>query len=231
MEQFMKRQLAFIFLGCLVLLGCTENGKTGTISDGDKLDADTSYAFGINVGSMLKETSLYPDYNSFLQGVKDILEEKTLRFNEDEAMSKIQTAVTASMEKQSEGSRQAEVAFLAANGTKPGIITTGSGLQYEVISEGTGATPGAEDTVQVNYSGAFIDGTEFDSSYSRGEPTEFPLNGVIPGWSEGIRLMKTGSKYKFYIPSELGYGPQGAGQVIPPYSTLIFEVELLSIVK
>jgi FKBP-type peptidyl-prolyl cis-trans isomerase FkpA len=226
----MKRRLAFIFLGCLVLLGCKANGKTGTVSGDDKLDIDASYAFGINIGSMLKEANLYPDYNSFLQGIKDILEGKTPRFSDDEVMSIIQTAVTAIREKQFAGLRQAEIDFLAANGSKPGVITTGSGLQYEVISEGTGAYPGADDTVQVNYSGAFIDGTEFDSSYSRGEPTEFSLNGVIPGWSEGIQLMKTGSKYKFYIPSELGYGTQGR-QAIPPYATLIFEVELLSIGK
>jgi FKBP-type peptidyl-prolyl cis-trans isomerase len=119
--------------------------------------------------------------------------------------------------------------FLARNAQEPGVMTTASGLQYKVITEGSGAQPTATDTVTVHYRGTLIDGTEFDSSYSRGEPISFPLNGVIPGWTEGLQLMTVGSKYILYIPSELGYGAQGAGAAIPPNSTLIFEVELLGI--
>jgi FKBP-type peptidyl-prolyl cis-trans isomerase len=126
--------------------------------------------------------------------------------------------------------KQKETGFLAENSKKAGVIITGSGLHYEVLSEGSGPKPAATDTVRVHYHGTFTDGSVFDRSRDRGDPAEFPLNGVIPGWTEGIQLMSVGSSYKFYIPSELGYGPEGAGP-IPPYSPLIFEVELLGIVQ
>ena len=119
--------------------------------------------------------------------------------------------------------------FLEENKLREGVKTTESGLQYEVIKEGKGKKPTAESTVKVHYEGTLIDGTVFDSSYQRGEPIEFPLNGVIKGWTEGLQLMPVGSKYKLFIPYELGYGERGAGQSIPPYATLIFTVELLEI--
>lgn len=118
-------------------------------------------------------------------------------------------------------------AFLVENGSRPGVVTTASGLQYEVLAQGSGPNPTAENTVTVHYSGTLIDGTKFDSSYDRGEPIEFPLNRVIPGWTEGVQLMNKGAKFKFYIPAELGYGPNGAGGDIGPNATLIFEVELI----
>jgi len=120
-------------------------------------------------------------------------------------------------------------AFLAENGKKPGVKTTASGLEYEVITEGKGKSPKATDTVKVNYRGTLIDGTEFDSSYKHGQPIEFPLNQVIPGWTEGVQLMKEGAKYRFYIPSNLAYGSRGAGGVIGPDETLIFDIELLKV--
>ncbi len=119
--------------------------------------------------------------------------------------------------------------FLKENAKKEGVKTTASGLQYKVVKEGDGKSPKATDTVKVHYRGTLIDGTEFDSSYKRNEPIEFPLNGVIKGWTEGLQLMKEGSKYILYIPSNLGYGARGAGGVIPPDATLIFEVELLKV--
>jgi FKBP-type peptidyl-prolyl cis-trans isomerase FkpA len=119
--------------------------------------------------------------------------------------------------------------YLAENGKKPTVKTTASGLQYEVITEGKGKKPSATDNVTVHYKGTTIDGTEFDSSYSRGEPAAFPLNAVIPGWTEGVQLMPEGSKYKFHIPSSLAYGEDGAGGKIGPNETLIFEVELIKI--
>ncbi|MFI3198135.1 MAG: FKBP-type peptidyl-prolyl cis-trans isomerase [Methylococcaceae bacterium] len=126
--------------------------------------------------------------------------------------------------------KAAGVAFLAENTKKANIVTTASGLQYEILTPGTGtATPLATDTVKVHYKGTTLDGKEFDSSYSRGEPISFPLNRVIPGWTEGVQLMTEGSKYRFYIPSELAYGEQGAGGSIGPNSTLIFDVELIKI--
>ena len=119
--------------------------------------------------------------------------------------------------------------FLADNKTKEGVKTTASGLQYKVMKEGSGATPKTTDTVTVNYRGTLIDGTEFDSSYKRNEPISFPVTGVIPGWTEALQLMKVGSKYQVFIPANLAYGAQGAGQVIGPNSTLIFDVELLGV--
>jgi len=129
-----------------------------------------------------------------------------------------------------EENRAAGKAFLAENAKKPNIVTTASGLQYEVLTPGTGtASPSATDNVTVHYKGTTIDGKEFDSSYSRGEPATFPLNRVIAGWTEGVQLMKEGAKYRFFIPSELAYGEQGAGRAIGPNSALIFDVELIKI--
>lgn len=129
-----------------------------------------------------------------------------------------------------EENKAAGVAFLAENAKKPNIVTTASGLQYEVLTPGTGTTsPTATDNVTVHYKGTTIDGAEFDSSYSRGEPATFPLNRVIPGWTEGVQLMKEGAKYRFFIPSELAYGEHGAGRAIGPNAALIFDVELIKI--
>ncbi len=125
--------------------------------------------------------------------------------------------------------KEAGEKFLAENAGKPGVTTTASGLQYKVVQAGTGAKPKATDTVRVHYRGTFIDGREFDSSYSRGEPISFPLNRVIAGWTEGVQLMPVGSTYEFYIPYKLAYGERGAGGAIPPYAALVFQVELLGI--
>lgn len=128
-----------------------------------------------------------------------------------------------------EKNQQEGAAFLAENAQKPGIVTTASGLQYEIISAGNGASPAATDNVTVHYKGVTLDGNEFDSSYNRGQPATFPLNRVIAGWTEGLQLMQVGAKYRFYIPSGLAYGSRGAGNVIPPNATLIFDVELIEI--
>lgn len=125
--------------------------------------------------------------------------------------------------------KEAGEQFLAENAKKPGVKSTASGLQYKVLTEGQGQKPTATDTVEVHYRGTLIDGQEFDSSYKRGESISFPLNRVIRGWTEGLQLMPVGAKYELYIPYELAYGEQGAGGVIPPYATLIFQVELLGI--
>jgi FKBP-type peptidyl-prolyl cis-trans isomerase len=128
-----------------------------------------------------------------------------------------------------EENKKAGMEFLAKNAKKDKVITTASGLQYQVLVEGKGASPKATDKVTVHYKGTLIDGTEFDSSYSHGAPVTFPLNGVIKGWTEGVQLMKEGAKYKFFIPSDLAYGEQGAGRAVPGNATLIFEVELLKV--
>jgi FKBP-type peptidyl-prolyl cis-trans isomerase FklB len=131
----------------------------------------------------------------------------------------------------SEKNKKAGEVFLNDNKKKQGVITLPNGLQYKVIVEGTGASPRDSSIVKVNYKGTLIDGREFDSSYKRGEPAQFPLNQVIKGWTIGLQLMKVGAKYQFFIPSDLGYGDNGAGELIQPGSTLIFEVELIDIVK
>lgn len=196
------------------------------------LDGDTSYAFGMVIGSDLQQTGLIFNYNAFTQGLREVLEKKHTKITMDEAMLQVQKTFLAVMAKQAEENRAKEQQFLEENGKKPGVITTDSGLQYEVLTEGTGEKPTTNDMVRVNYEGTLIDGTVFDSTYTQGEPAEFPLYGVIPGWTEGLQLMSEGSSYRFYIPSKLAYGEKGAGgSVIPPYSALIFKVELLSIIK
>jgi len=128
-----------------------------------------------------------------------------------------------------EDNKIAGEAFLAENGKKPGIVTTASGLQYQILQEGSGASPKANDEVTVHYKGTTIDGKEFDSSYSHGAPATFPLNRVIPGWTEGVQLMKEGAKYRFFIPANLAYGERGAGSRIGPHSALIFDIELIKV--
>jgi FKBP-type peptidyl-prolyl cis-trans isomerase FkpA len=239
-NRFMKRTL-FFALAVLVLIGCKGGGKTDSAADTDgavALDKDSSYAFGMYLGEDLKQTGLGFNYAEFARGFKDVLEGKETRLSSEGALEKIEAAFSRLSEKQNEANRleaeenrQRETEFLAANAQKTGVQITGSGLQYEVISGGTGVKPQGSDTVEVNYEGTLSDGAVFDSSYARGEPIEFPLNQVIPGWSEGIQLMNVGSKYRFYIPSALAYGDDGIPGVIPPSSPLIFEVELISIVK
>ena len=216
-----------ILIVTLFLGGC--KGKSGSGPKEENFDKDASYALGLNIGSNLARDGIIPDLEQFLKGMKDVLSNGKTRFTEDEAIGIIQTAYSAMLEKRGNESMQKGIDFLVENGKKPGIITTSSGLQYEVIKEGTGKKPAASDMVKVHYEGKLIDGETFDSSYG-GDPIEFPLDQVISGWTEGVQLMSVGSKYKFYIPPELGYGAGGAGP-IPPNSVLIFEVELLDINK
>lgn len=209
--------------------------ETSTVNT-DNIASDTdsvAYALGNSIGTNLK--TQFADVNPDILAAAIIEayagEENKLFANPQEAdayirsyMEKAQTA--AAEENVSKGKE-----FLAENEKKDGIMVTESGLQYEVISETDGEKPTAESTVKVHYHGTTIDGEVFDSSVDRGEPAQFPLNGVIKGWTEGLQLMPVGSKYKFYIPSELAYGERGAGGAIGPNSTLIFEVELLEIIK
>jgi FKBP-type peptidyl-prolyl cis-trans isomerase len=167
--------------------------------------------------------------------IRDALSGKESRLTDEEmlaAVASLQERTVAAMQASIKEKAQKNLAegekFLAENKTKEGIKTTDSGLQYKVLEEGEGPSPKAGDTVTVHYRGTLVDGTEFDSSYQRGEPATFPLTGVIPGWTEALQLMKKGSKWVLFIPSELAYGERGAGNRIPPNSTLIFEVEMIS---
>jgi FKBP-type peptidyl-prolyl cis-trans isomerase FkpA len=240
MEYTMLKKTVFaILLATIVLFACNAGGKSdkdavqpepAATTDG-ATDENTSYAFGMALGSDLKQTGLQFNYDAFTQGFKESIEGKETRISMEEAIRIIQTAFMSAMAKQAEENMAKETQFLEENGKKNGIQTTSSGLQYEVITQGSGVKPAASDTVSVHYEGTLIDGTVFDSSYERGEPAQFPLGGVIPGWTEGIQLMNVGSTYRLYIPSALAYGEQGAGSSIPPNSALIFKVELLSIVN
>ncbi|MFM7105385.1 MAG: FKBP-type peptidyl-prolyl cis-trans isomerase [Flavobacteriales bacterium] len=190
-----------------------------------------SYFIGASIGESLSQSNLSSlSIELLAMGLKDQLN-GMCKFNQQEVQMYIQNVLMIREAANSKGSIKAGEDFLAANEKRPGVVKTPSGLQYEVIKMGTGDKPAAEDNVTVHYHGTLIDGAVFDSSVDRGEPASFSLNQVIPGWTEGVQLMNPGSKYKFYIPYSLGYGEQGAGGIIKPYSTLIFEVELISINK
>lgn len=195
----------------------------------------TSYAIGLSFGQHLAESGIKGiDYDSFARGVEAMCEQKPLEIDIQEAQQLLNTFFTklqAEKDAASADKRKAGEEFLKENSKKEGVKTLESGLQYEILKEGHGAVPTAKDKVKVHYHGTLIDGTVFDSSVKRGEPAVFGVTQVIPGWVEALQLMPVGSKWKLYIPYNLAYGERGAGNMIKPYSTLIFEVELLDIVK
>jgi FKBP-type peptidyl-prolyl cis-trans isomerase FklB len=190
---------------------------------------DVSYSLGMIIGANLRSGGIEVSPEAFTRGLQDVMSGKGTKYTEAQAQAAVQAYVQAAAAKKSSENLQAGKAFLEGNGKKQGIVSTASGLQYEVIAAGKGPLPAASDTVKVNYEGRLLDGTVFDSSYSRNEPATFPLGGVIRGWTEGLQLMPVGSKYRFFVPSELAYGEQGAGGAIAPNAVLIFEIELLSI--
>jgi FKBP-type peptidyl-prolyl cis-trans isomerase len=195
-----------------------------------------SYAVGMNIGESLHRQPVDLDSNSLIQGLKDSMAGGKTLMTDDEAKAALTELGQQVRAKQEEKVKQAAEtnkkegeAFLAANKTKEGVVTTPSGLQYKILKVGTGPKPTAADKVVCNYRGTLINGTEFDSSYKRGQPATFPVGQVIKGWTEALQLMPVGSKWQLFIPPDLAYGERGAGNDIGPDSTLIFEVELLSI--
>ncbi len=189
-----------------------------------------SYALGLGIGQQLKSMGIENfSVADFAKSVEDVIEDRELSMTHVEAQQMLNTYFAELEKKQAEKAIAEGKVFLENNGKREGVVTTKSGLQYEVLTEGTGKSPKATDKVRCHYEGQLIDGTVFDSSYKRGEPADFGLNQVIPGWTEGVQLMKEGAKYRFYIPYLLGYGERGAGSQIPPYSTLIFDVELIEV--
>lgn len=189
-----------------------------------------SYALGLSMGQNLMGSGVKKlEYADLAQGIQDVLEKQQPKISYQEAQTVLGQFFQELEQKIAGEQKAAGEKFLADNAKRAEVKTTASGLQYEVLEATLGQKPKATDTVKVHYEGSLIDGTVFDSSYKRGEPISFGLNQVIKGWTEGLQLMSIGSKYKLYIPYQLGYGEQGAGGSIPPYSTLIFTVELLGI--
>jgi FKBP-type peptidyl-prolyl cis-trans isomerase FklB len=195
-----------------------------------------SYGIGLDIGRNFKQQSIDCNLDLLLKGIKDGLSEaKPLLTDEEvrEVMMAFQKEMIEKMNKKTkelgEKNKKEGETFLAENKKKAGVVTLPSGLQYKILKEGTGKPPKATDTVTTHYRGTLINGKEFDSSYKRGEPTSFPLNGVIKGWTEALQLMKVGSKWQIFVPSQLAYGENGAGPDIGPNATLIFEIELLEI--
>jgi FKBP-type peptidyl-prolyl cis-trans isomerase len=195
-----------------------------------------SYALGMNLGTSLHRQSVPVDPNILLRGLKDSLAGGKTLLTDDQAkaaLTEVQNELRqkqqAQMQAAGETNKKEGEAFLAVNKSKDGVVTLPSGLQYKILTQGTGPKPTSTDTVVCNYRGTLINGTEFDSSYKRGQPTTFPVSGVIKGWTEALPLMPVGSKWQLFIPAELAYGERAPGAEIGPNSTLIFEVELLSI--
>ena len=189
-----------------------------------------SYAWGMAMGQQLKGMGVdYLNKEDFDEAVHASFEGKETKLSPEEAQKILQEYLQELNKKNEAIAREAGDKFLEANRNNPGVHVTSSGLQYVVEKEGSGKQPTATSEVTVHYTGKLLDGTVFDSSINRGEPATFPLNRVIPGWTEGLQLMKEGAKYTFFIPSDLAYGPAGIPNVIPPHSTLIFDVELISV--
>ena len=189
-----------------------------------------SYALGIGIGRQLADMGANDIVTEdFAAAMKDVLTGAQLQIDETEAQAMVQEYLQRKGEERLKNVKAEGEAFLADNDKKEGIVTLQSGLQYQVLQEGNGKSPKATDQVKCHYEGTLINGKVFDSSYRRGEPATFPLNGVIAGWTEGLQLMKEGAKYRFFIPFNLAYGTRGAGQDIPPYATLIFDVELIEV--
>ena len=231
----------------LLLAGCEQKADTpasaepeseaGAAADTTELttqEEKLSYIFGQNIGGQFAADDVAIDVEVFSQGLSDALEGREAKLSEEEMIAALQTfqeekmaEQQAEFDQQAEKNRAAGEAFLAENVEKEGVLTTESGLQYKVIEEGEGPSPTEESTVEVHYRGTLLDGSEFDSSYKRGQPASFGVTQVIPGWTEALTMMKEGAKWELYIPPSLASGPGGAGAMIGPEQTLIFEVELL----
>jgi len=229
----MNRRLAMAMCAAVALSG------TAFAADAPELKTDKekiSYSIGMDIGGNLKRGSVEVDPDLLAKGLKDSYGGGKTILSEDEARNTItdfQKTLMAkqaeTMQKLSEKNKADGEKFLAENAKKEGVKTLPSGLQYKEIAPGTGKSPKTTDTVTTHYKGTLIDGTEFDSSYKRGQPATFQVSGVIPGWTEALQLMKEGAKWQLFVPSNLAYGERGAGREIGPNATLIFEVELISV--
>jgi len=229
----MKRRLALAMCGVIALSGAAFAADAPELkTDKEKI----SYSIGMDIGGNLRRGSIEVDPDMLAKGVKDSYVGGKTLLTEDQARQAMEDFQKTLMAKKAEEMRNLSEKnkadgekFLAENAKKEGVKVLPSGLQYKVITPGTGKSPKATDTVTTHYKGTLIDGTEFDSSYKRGEPATFPVSGVIPGWTEALQLMKEGAKWQLFLPPGLAYGERGAGRDIGPNATLIFEVELISV--
>ncbi len=233
----MKRISTLVFavaISSIALFSCTD--KEGSTTEGasvlNNAEDSLSYALGLNIGENIKKSG-FEEVNSsaIAKGISDVYAE-TPAMTIEAAGAFLDAYMTAQAAEKAEANKAASQGWFEAfdsKGASAEVITTASGLKYQVIEEGTGVSPVATDMVEVHYHGMLLDGTVFDSSVDRGETATFPLNGVIPGWTEGLQLMKEGGKTRFTIPSELAYGENGAGQIIGPNATLVFDVELIKV--
>jgi FKBP-type peptidyl-prolyl cis-trans isomerase len=217
-------------------LTACQAGGTASLETDDEI---ASYGFGLDIGRSLEPTVSHLERDALIRGIEDVLDGREQAIPQERLAEVTQRVGTLIREEQNEEfeamtetNRVAGEAYLASNAQKDGVMTTASGLQYEILREGEadGAQPTPGNQVTIHYRGTLIDGTEFDSSYSRGQPATFGVTGVIPGFSEGLQLMTVGSQYRLVIPSQMAYGPQGAGSDIGPNATLIFEIELIAII-
>lgn len=243
----MRNKWLLVVGTALAVVGCSKDDQAGsnqTAVSGDVAkvlnteDKRASYSLGVNLGLRLKSQDVKLETDSFTRGFADAMNDGKRLLNDEEVALELQNfekrrmeAAEKEMQELSEKNKAASTKFLEENAKKDGVKTTASGLQYKIITEGKGPKPTANDEVQVHYAGRLTDGTEFDSSIKRGEPVNFPVNGVIAGWTEALQLMPEGSKWEIYIPSDLAYGPGGTGDVIGPNAALVFEVELLKVNK
>jgi FKBP-type peptidyl-prolyl cis-trans isomerase len=240
----MRNKWLLVACTALAVAGCSKQdqaadkaadaGDAAQILNTDEKKA--SYSLGVNLGMRLKQQQVVLDVATFTRGFTDATTDAKRLLTDEQVQTELQNfekrrmeAAEKAMKDMAEKNKAESEKFLAENAKKDGVKTTASGLQYKVITEGKGAKPAATDEVQVHYAGRLVNGTEFDSSIKRGEPVTFPVNGVIAGWTEALQLMPEGSKWEVYIPSDLGYGPGGTGDVIGPNAALIFEVELLKV--
>ncbi|XPS89750.1 Mip: outer membrane protein MIP (peptidyl-proly cis-trans isomerase, FKBP-type) [Desulfosarcina variabilis str. Montpellier] len=229
----MKKMIGAVLVLFLITVdGMAEEKKIDLTSTRDKI----SYSIGTRIGNDFSRQQLDINPDILIQGIKDAMAGDEMLMTEaqiQDVLRKFQQEQMAAQQAQMKviGEKNAKegAAFLAENAKKDGVVTLPSGLQYKILTKGKGKNPTPTDTVTVNYRGTLIDGREFDSSYKRGQPATFSVNGVIPGWTEALQLMKAGAKWQLFIPGELAYGERGAGQTIGPNATLIFDVELISI--
>jgi FKBP-type peptidyl-prolyl cis-trans isomerase FklB len=228
------RPFSNLLLPALLLATACDPGQSGGPLSLESDDAKVNYSIGYQIGGDFQRQDVPLDPDALVAGIRDALAGTEAKLSEEERretlaalQTRMKAAQQAGQQAAAETNLAAAKAFLTENAAKQGVTTLPSGLQYKVLTEGTGAKPAATDTVTVHYRGTLIDGSEFDSSYSRNAPATFPLNRVIKAWTEGLQLMGEGAKWELYVPPDLGYGPQGAGDRIPPQSALVFEVELI----